>query len=114
MQIAVAFSEIAELAGSLGITDISKLDGCWEHQVDENWWFSLNAHKEPTNNSKGAEVPPYNAAIEYNGLPIGIIGPTGGAVIGGWNDRPGETEDAFIKALQSARAALSDKGTNEQ
>ena len=35
--------ELAALCGQASLKDVP---GCWEHQVDENWLLSLNAHQD--------------------------------------------------------------------
>ena len=107
-QIAEAFARIAALGGALGVRNVNKLPGCWEHQVDERWWISLNGHKETIKDSHGAEVPGFHAAIEYNGWPAGIISPIGGIIAAG----EGANEHNFIEALKAAtaKAEASDIG----
>lgn len=98
LQINEAFSKIAALADALGVRAIDTLHGCWEFQVDEQWWISLNGHKEKTKDSHGAEVPPYHAVVEYNGWPAGIIGPANGIIAAG----SCANENSFIAALEAA------------
>ena len=33
-QVCEAFARLAELGGALGVKDINRLPGCWEHQID--------------------------------------------------------------------------------
>lgn len=98
MPLIEAFARIAELGGALGVRDVNKLPGCWEHQVDELWHISLNGHRKTIKDSKGFEVPSFHAAIEYNGWPAGLIGPGGGIIAAG----ECANEDTFIEALKAA------------
>jgi len=93
MQITEAFSIVMQLAEKLGVRKINEIEGCWEVDVNESWSLSLNGHKESTKDSSGCEVPPFEMSITYNGLPAGIIGPTGGIIFSGG-------EDDFINAVK--------------
>lgn len=96
-----AFSAIAQLAGRLGIEKINEMEGCWEHQVDGLWWIAVNGHTKPLKCSHGAEVPPINCYIEFNGWPAGIIDPFGGIIAAG----AAANEDTFIDALNAAASS---------
>ena len=104
MRVSEAFSEIVELGIALGVKDIAKTPGCWEHRVDEHWWFALNPHSEPTTCSKSAGVPlkPFCVYVEFNGLPAGVLNPKGGTIAAGRL----ANEDALIEALKTARKAV--------
>jgi hypothetical protein len=98
VQVMEAFAKIAALGCALGVRDINKLPGCWEHQVDKQWWISLNGHKETIKNSDDFDVPPFHAAIKYNGWPAGLISPAGGVIAAGSR----ANENTFIAALEAA------------
>lgn len=97
-EIKEAFFEIVKLAERLGLSGLNKFPGCWEHQVDGQWWIALNAHKEPMTCSMGAEVPPFHAYVQFNGWPAGVIDPRGGIIAAG----KVANEDTFIEALKAA------------
>jgi len=78
-----AFLEIANLAERLGVSEINKLPGCWEHQIDQRWWIAVNSHGFESECSMGTKVPPLSAYVQFNGWPAGIINPYGG-VPRGW------------------------------
>ena len=82
-----AFGTIAELAAALGVRNIKDLPGCWEHRVDDLWWFAINAHAGPVKCSGGIlaplEVPPGHCYLEYNGWPAGCFTPWGGEIAAG-------------------------------
>jgi len=99
--ISEAFSEIANLAMRLGVTNINQREGCWEHRIDDKWWIAINGHPEPVRCSKGAEVPAYNAYVEFNGWPVGLINPYGGALVRCTDDAEGD----LINALKLAEVA---------
>jgi hypothetical protein len=105
-QIAEAFAMIAELGSALGVRDVNKLPGCWEHQVDEQWWIALNGHRETIKDSHGSDVMPFHAVIEFNGWPAGIISPAGGIIAAG----SCANESTFIGALREAAAKASQHG----
>ena len=98
MPVAEAFAEIAVLAQRLGVTEINKLPGCWEHQVDEQWWIAVNGRSEAVECSRGFKIDPFDCYIEYNGWPAGSINPGGGIIAAG----EGANEDTFIEALQKS------------
>jgi hypothetical protein len=100
-----AFMAIAELAIALGASPFNKFPGCWEHQVDDQWWVAVNGHREKKQcrheggmSATGADVSPFNAYVEYNGWCAGVISPCGGA----FADGSCANEDEFIAALKAA------------
>lgn len=95
-QVTEAFAEIAALAVRLGVIEINKLPGCWEHQVDERWWIAVNGHNEPVECSRGLKIDPFDCYIEFNGWPAGSLNPAGGIIAAG----EGANEDTFIEALK--------------
>lgn len=97
-QISVAMLAIADLAITLGAAPMTKYEGCWEHQVDDNWWIAINGHGDDKKCSKGPNVKPYCCYVEFNGFPAGLLNPYGGAIAAGIV----ANEDAFISALQKA------------
>lgn len=98
-----AFIAIMNLGEALGVREIAKLDGCWEHRVDDQWFIVVNGHSEPTKCSTGAGVPPFSAYIEFNGWPAGIIHPHAGVIAAGTE----ANEDAFIDAVNAATRRAS-------
>ena len=42
-EVAVVFGLIAELAAARGVRDIGSTEGCWEHALDERWWFATRS-----------------------------------------------------------------------
>jgi hypothetical protein len=97
-EISEVMIEIVELAARLGVTEIYELPGCWEHAVDDGWWLALNGHREPVACSRGPEVPPLSAYVEWYGWPAGIVGFHGGVVAAGSE----ANEDALLEALRAA------------
>lgn len=98
--ISEVFAKLADLAIALGITDINKLEGCWEHNVDEHWFITINGHNKTIKNSKDVEVPAYHCYVEFNGWPAGIFSPFGGAICAGKLANEDTFLDAIKKALQ--------------
>jgi len=93
-----AFAAIAELALSLGASRICDLPGCWEHQIDAQWWVSVNGHRDPCRDSRGHDVPGFTAFLEYAGWPAGLIDPRGGVIAAGG----AANEGTFIEAVRKA------------
>lgn len=92
-----------ELGLALGLKDLHKLPGCWEHQVDEHWWLAFNAHGERGKCSQSAgssDIPAFTIYFEFNGWPAGMVGPDGGTLCAG----AAANEDKLIEALDAAIA----------
>lgn len=101
VEISGIFLEIAEFAHRRGVTSINAMPGCWEVQIDAQWWMAVNGHSTPTATSRGDEpVPPFSAYIEYNGWPAGVVDPAGGVLAAG----SGANAETFCRALQSSTA----------
>lgn len=85
--------ELAALCGQASLQDVP---GCWEHQVDENWLLSLNAHQQKVTDSRGAPVPALCVwAHHLKGIALGVISPVGGFVLG-------TSEAELLGALEQA------------
>lgn len=74
---------IADWSMARGAKSIKDLPGCWESAIDEHWWLAINGHKTPTRCSRGAEVPPFSAWLEFNGWPAGVVDGAGWCVAAG-------------------------------
>jgi hypothetical protein len=105
-KISLAFARIADLCIALDQAPLPRHPECWECQVDKTWWIAVNGHSENRTNSHGASVPPFNAVVEYNGWPAGLMDPYGGCIAAG----DGANEDAFITALEAAIASAKSVG----
>ncbi len=90
------FSAIAAYHRRSGLPPLNQIEGCWEVQVDEQWWFALNGHPTPLGCSKGYGVLPYHLCVEYNGWPAGVLSPTDGGIFAAGS---GANVDTFIAAL---------------
>lgn len=103
VKVTEAMAVVAKLAEALGVTSINQLEGCWEHRIDEVWWFACNGHAEPQEchphthptAAKWPIVPPYGVYAERSGWPALMVDITGGCTIGAGNE-----EDAFIAAVR--------------
>ena len=91
---------LSELALSLKLAPLNQHfpNGCWEYQIDEHWWVALNGHQQNMKCSKGNEVRPFEAYIEFNGWPFGILDPYGGSMGAGTV----ANEKALLEALRQA------------
>lgn len=96
--IAEAFAEIIRLAERRGVEGIGRLAGCWETSVGPQWWLCVNGHGHPVRCTRGVDVPPYSAYVEFNGWPAGMFNPRGGEFVAG----AAANESAFIEALRGA------------
>ena len=96
-EICVAFMKLADLAAMLGVAPLNKVKGCWECQIDKQWWIAVNGHNEAIKASNDIEVEPFNCYVEFNGFPAGAFNPMGGGFLAA-----GElaNEDTFIKAIE--------------
>ncbi len=90
------FLAIVDYGLARDVTNIKDLPGCWESQVDDQWWFALNPHKEPMECSRKTTVPPITAYLEFNGWPAGLFDPDGGCIAAG----DIANRDTFLAALQ--------------
>lgn len=93
-----AFVHVIELCDALGVSKINALPGCWEHQIDDQWWVAVNAKKQPVVTSRGYTVEPYDCFVEYNGFPAGSFNPGGGILAAG----EAANEQTFIAAVRAA------------
>lgn len=95
-------AEIAALAQHLGVRDICNLLGCWEEQIDDQWWIAVNGQRHPVRCSHGPEVGPFEAYLEFNGWPAGIVNALGeGEFAAGDAVNP----ETFAAAVQARIAA---------
>jgi len=103
------FVRIAELALALGVRGIGNLPGCWEHDVDGVWWIAMNGRATAAKCSRGPEVAPFTAYVEFNGWPAGLVTPGGGVIAAG----EAANERALIEALVAATTRLGGGGGEE-
>jgi len=104
--ISLAMAKLADLAVSLGVTNIKDLPGCWEHKIDEHWSIAINGNSAAKKTSKGIEVMPYHCYVEFNGWPAGVISAFGGIFCAGSL----ANEDTFIKAIQQSLGNIRKAG----
>jgi hypothetical protein len=93
----LVFAGLSRLAAQAGVTAIDKLPGCWEIQIDEQWFVAVNGHETELRDSKGHRVPPYHAFLEYNGWPAGVINPFAGFIAAGES----ANEETLIAAIEA-------------
>lgn len=67
------------LAEQLGVTNLAKnyAGRLWEHKVDEQWMFAINANRVKVKTTSGVDVDPFHMYVEFNGWPAGVVGPSG-------------------------------------
>lgn len=73
------WAALCKLASIDGAAPINKHVGCWEKQLNEQWWIAANGHREPKT-ADSFEVPPFSVAVKFNGWPFAVIDPHGGCV----------------------------------
>lgn len=81
------------------IADLAKKDkvkpyespGLWTREIDQEWTIKLNPH-----GTQVEKVPPYTAAVYFNGWPAGLIDPGGGIIAAGDT----ANEEALAKAIE--------------
>jgi hypothetical protein len=103
VRLPLAFGLTAELAIKRGAHAITKLEGCYEMQIDDTWWCAMNGHDTPTKCSHGPEVTPFGIYFERMGWPAGLVDASGGLLANGL-----ETEQELVDALKEA---LGDSAT---
>lgn len=79
--IPVVFALMMELAKALGVGGISKMPGCWEHDVGDTR-LVVNGHMEPTTASDGSSVPPVTAVLQRAGWVLCMATPFDGVCCG--------------------------------
>jgi hypothetical protein len=99
------FAKCCDLATALGHAGINKLPGCLEIEVDEHWWFAINAHKDAVHCSKETDVPGGHIYVMFNGWPAGILTYNDGCLAAG----AAANEDTLIAALDAAIAKAEAK-----
>lgn len=97
MTVSVAFDKLAQVAIALGVHPINKHEGLWRHDLPGNWSVDVNGHGVAVEG-----VPPWRAALWFNGAPVGLINPRESIFVWG-----GANEDAFIAALDAELARLA-------
>lgn len=92
-----AMMAVADYAQSMDMVPVNKVEGCWENQVNEQWWIAVNGHQENKLCSKNIDVPPFTCYVEFNGWPAGYINPYGGVLAAG----TAANEETFVAALKA-------------
>lgn len=111
MKTSVAFNKMVELALALGVRNLKDYPSAWVHKVDDNWTIAINgkvdAVRVEIEGDMGATIPPFEAAVFYNGWLAGLLSPVEGIIVAG----EGANEDTFIVALDAAIAKLQTRAT---
>ena len=103
--ISTVFALLCQLWGVLGHPPINQFPGCWELQIDDEWWVAINGHGEarktattPRGGIEGEhDCPPFTALLYYNGWPAGVFDPYGGVCAAG----EGANEDTLVAAIRA-------------
>lgn len=97
-EVSILYCAICDLAIARG----AKPKTVWQGAVDD-YVFWLNASERDTLVDGCMQLPRFGIYIKRAGWPMGIVDPTGGALIGlGWGDKPGEIEDELIRVVKEA------------
>ena len=97
LRLPTVYAKLVDLAYALGARNICNLPGCWEHQIDDQWWCAGNGGKVERQCSTGISVPPCTFYLEFNGWPAGFVGPAGGIVAAG----EAANEDSLLAAIEA-------------
>lgn len=101
--ITVLFNEIAELCLARGIENIKDMPGACYLRVDDQWELAVNGHKEDVkcepSGTMGATIPPFHAAVWFNGWLAGFVAPFGGCLAAG----EAANEDTLTAAIQKSK-----------
>lgn len=98
MSLPVILECLLKLTEKEGVKNIREAEGCYEKEIDEQWWIAINPHDEKLKCSHGPVVEPFTMYVEFNGWPAGIVTMNGGMFAAG----SAANEDAFIDALKRA------------
>lgn len=85
---------LVELAGLLGLENISRKEGCCEIVVDDQWKVAVNPHDSPMVHNS-VLIKPFHTFIWFNGWPAGMMTPFDGCFI----ESSTANEDEFIRAM---------------
>lgn len=97
-QISEAFYEMCSLLLRRGYDDLKQRPGILHEKIDDKWVIDFNPHNKDLE-LEGVQLRAFSARISYNDFPVGIIGASGGAIIGSCE---GSAENDFIDALKAA------------
>ena len=84
---------------SVGVEKLCDIPGCWEHQINDQWFVAANGHKED-HTSKGFTVWPFHFVLFSNDMPIVIVNAYQGVICGGWATDFQQLEDEIITMLK--------------
>lgn len=91
-----------------GHEKLNKIQGCWEHQVNDDWHVTLNPHLEPTCDSKGEELGPFTLIAKHKGMPVFTCDPYGGAGLTGAEGDFIEILDSQLKSAEPTACSMQD------
>lgn len=101
-QITEIMMRICDVHRSLALPNLKEL-GIWQQQLDDNWSFAVNGTSLPQTvesfGTMGAEIPPFHAAIWWNGWLAGIVSPFSGSMVA-HPDHDGANETHFLRACK--------------
>lgn len=101
---------VVDYAEALGAENLAALEGCWEIQIDPDWWIAANGHRDHRKATiiggrplhpaiiGVVDVPPFHVLLVHRGDPLGLINAFGGEVI----NKPGASEADFLEAMIKA------------
>lgn len=93
------FLTMGALCHARGLTPLNRHPGAIKVRVDEHWTFWVNGSAGQVTVAGGLGLPRFNAYVEYNGWPAGIIGPAGGVLAAGEAANEDTFRAAILKAL---------------
>ena len=97
------FALVVLLGRSLGLSEMNKYPGLWDHAIDAQWSLRLNAHREPIDG-----VPPFHIAFSFNGWPAGLVTVNAGLIAAGEAANEGTLGEALRAAITRAGGDLGE------
>ena len=95
------FLTMGALCHARGLTPLNRHPGAVQVVVDEHWTFWINGSQGPVASPKGeGTLGRFEAYVEFNGWPAGILDPAGGVLAAGEVANEDTFRAAILRALQ--------------
>ncbi len=80
------FLLLSDFALRSGARRIDELPGVWEHQwshAGRRWFIAMHTKEGTLSTSSGQEIPGHTFAVECDGWPVAMVGPSGWDTVAG-------------------------------